>query len=193
MDSDAYCKVYYSTNHVTTELRNLWQDTQFVRARNKNHEAKFGKRGDHRRQIQYPSSRDLPPSPKLPVPHQTFNNNNVNRRCNTVYLSSQAPELIGHNQIPQLTVQKTLHISPDHHHTVVSLSHRNSDWASRNGTLWMRWPTYDCYCTDIRQQGAWKQSHPVIRSRNKVQITAESENKFGKEKVKAGKVIKEDT
>lgn len=47
---------FYSFNHVTSLCRNRKKHSQFIKALNRNYEARFGIEGNHRRQTQYSAS-----------------------------------------------------------------------------------------------------------------------------------------
>lgn len=67
MDIGMYCLVCHSTIRIISESNHLKKDTQFVRARIKNYEARFRKNGNHRRDMRYAASRQSPPSSSTPA------------------------------------------------------------------------------------------------------------------------------
>lgn len=75
MDSGPYCRIYYSSSHVTSRSRYLRQDTQFLMAWNRNYDITSGLSVNKGRLMQYSVCLHLR-HPRNPAPKALFNSNN---------------------------------------------------------------------------------------------------------------------
>lgn len=82
MDTGTCCWVYYNSNQVTSKCCHVKENSQFVRARNPNYDARFEIEGDHRRKTAYPAGYRSPPLQSRKAPPKICNGNVHNKERN---------------------------------------------------------------------------------------------------------------
>lgn len=137
INGGTYCWVCYSSNQLASWCSHTKEDTEFQKARNRIYKPRFGRQGDHRRQMQEPASRQFPPTLKFSNSSGQFNKRKHYRR-NTPYTPQQGSRSNNSYQNPQPTVRLTLLLARNLHIAIAALSKKADDWASRRRSLWMQ-------------------------------------------------------
>lgn len=127
LDSSCYCRVCFKSHHATSKFRYFVEDTQLVRPRHRNYEARYGlkgKTGDkyHTQPVTNPHTHQPPKGSRL------FSENMCTIKaaaCNMRLATARCQIL--RIRTPRPPMPPTLRLTRNIHHTVAVASQKTND------------------------------------------------------------------